>query len=215
MSRPFSWGFSVKIGTIFEDSHVGLHLWLQAIYLIAASKKHQREPAAPRARGHSENRVVYGSPHPPRDGGTAEGKMGEDGGVVEVDETYIGRKPGADKARAGAGHKEAVLALVERKGGVRSFHVSCITGNNLRSTLFGNISPKARLMTDEARWYWKIGSGGMRRMLGASVTGPAEAAGSTTASSRVSCGGTGTSGGTSVISGFRPCGIRAVTKLQT
>jgi hypothetical protein len=51
--------------------------------------------------------------------------MGGPGGIVEVDETFIGRKEGVEKAR-GRGHKNAVMPLIERRPAgvvVRSFHV--------------------------------------------------------------------------------------------
>lgn len=54
------------------------------------------------------------------DGGLA--SLGGAGEVVEADETYIGRKAGVEKKRGGAGHKMAVVSLVQRGGKVRSFH---------------------------------------------------------------------------------------------
>ena len=51
------------------------------------------------------------------------GILGSRSGTVEVDETFIGRKPGT-KIHRGHGHKEAVFSLVERSGDVRSFHVA-------------------------------------------------------------------------------------------
>lgn len=49
--------------------------------------------------------------------------MGADGGIVEADESYIGRKPGT-KVRRGPGHKETVFAPVERNGKARSIHIT-------------------------------------------------------------------------------------------
>jgi transposase-like protein len=150
--------FTVKIGTIFEDSPIALHLWLQAIFLVAASKKgisanqlHRVLGVTLKTAWYMGHRIRLAMSDRPA------GLMGSDGGAVEVDETYIGRKPGTEVRPGGQGHKEAVLALVERKGGVRSFHVSRVTGETLRATLRGNVSPKAKLLTDQARWYWKLG----------------------------------------------------------
>jgi hypothetical protein len=76
------------------------------------------------------------------------GKLGG-GGVVEADETYIGRKPGSVKRR-GYAHKEAVLSLVERGGKVRSFHIPDVTADTLKVKLNANVYKSARLMTDDS-----------------------------------------------------------------
>jgi len=83
--------------------------------------------------------------------------MGSGGGTVEADETYIGRKPGTVKGRAGHGHKNTVFALVERGGTVRSTHISGKTFDGIKGALKANLAPDAKLMTDNARMYWKIG----------------------------------------------------------
>jgi hypothetical protein len=81
--------------------------------------------------------------------------MGGGGGVVEADETYYGRKPGT-KVKRGAGHKETVFALVERGGEVRSVHLTGKMFDGIKQALRENVSPEARLATDEARMYRKI-----------------------------------------------------------
>jgi transposase-like protein len=149
--------FTVRVGTIFEDSHVALHLWLQAIFLVAASKKgisanqlHRVLGVTLKTAWFMGHRIRLAMQDAPA------GLMGEGGGVVEADETYIGRKPFRQKARAGAGHKEMVFALVQRDGKARSFH---ITGNKfagIKQALKDNVSPSATLMTDDARIYRKI-----------------------------------------------------------
>lgn len=105
---------TVKIGTVFEDSHVPMHKWWQAVHLLCSSKKgissHQL---------HRTLRVTYKTAwfmshrirEAMRSGNLA--PMGGNGGVVEVDETYIGRRQGKARKR-GFGHKLPVLALVER-----------------------------------------------------------------------------------------------------
>ena len=82
--------------------------------------------------------------------------MGEKGGFVEADETYIGRKPGRKKAR-GTGHKMAVMSLVERGGGVRSFHITSFDGKTLSDILDANVSRNAHLRTDEYPTYGQYG----------------------------------------------------------
>lgn len=149
--------FTVKIGTIFEDSHVAMYLWLQAIMLVAASKKGISSNQLHRVLGVTLKTAWFMS-HRIRlaMGGTSGELMGSGGGIVEADETYIGRKPGT-RVRAGAGHKEMVFALVERGKGVRSFHISGNKFDGIKEALKGNVSSDAVLMTDEAKMYKKIG----------------------------------------------------------
>jgi len=75
--------------------------------------------------------------------------MGSDGGTIEGDATYVGRKPGT-KVRRGAGHMNAVFALVERDGSARAFHMPNITSLNLPGILRKHADPMAHFMTDEA-----------------------------------------------------------------
>ena len=83
--------------------------------------------------------------------------LGEGGGTVEVDETYIGNKPGVKKGKAGARHKNAVMSLVERGGSVRSFHIKDLTANTIMDVLDKNVSRDAHLRTDEATIYNSVG----------------------------------------------------------
>lgn len=148
--------FTVKIGTIFEDSHVGIHLWLQAIHLVAASKKgisanqlHRILGVTLKTAWFMGHRIRLAMQEPRNT------LMGSDGGVVEADETYIGRKPGT-KVRRGPGHKEMVFALVERNGKARSIHITGKMFDGIKDALQGNVHPNARLNTDDARIYRKI-----------------------------------------------------------
>ena len=86
-------------------------------------------------------------------------KLGGGGGVVEADETYIGKKPDAPKVRrkAGAAQKNMVFSLVERGGKVRSFHISGPMFEGIKQALQAGVSLEAHLQTDEARMYNNIG----------------------------------------------------------
>lgn len=109
--------FTVKIGTIFEDSHCPLRYWLQAIHLVVSSKKGISTRQLQRTLGvgmktawflgHRIREMMK------RDGGLP--PLGGNGGTVEADVTYVGRKPGT-KVRHGAGHMNPVLSLVQRDG---------------------------------------------------------------------------------------------------
>jgi transposase-like protein len=84
-------------------------------------------------------------------------KIGGKGKVVEADETFWGQKPGAKKGRGGYQHKNVIVALVERDGGVRAFHVPSATAQSVRKVLNENADKASHLMTDDARHYGKLG----------------------------------------------------------
>lgn len=149
--------FTVKVGTIFESSHVKLHVWLQAIVLMAASKKGISSNQLHRALGVTLNTAWFMS-HRIRlaMSGNEGGLFGEGGSVVEMDETYIGRIPGT-KVRSGSSHKEMVFSLLDREKGVRSFHITGNKFQEIKDAISKNMDPDAILMTDEARMYKNIG----------------------------------------------------------
>lgn len=147
--------FTVKIGTIFEDSHIPMRLWLQAIALMCASKKGVSSNQLHRMMGITLKSAWFMSHRireAMRSGGLA--PMGGAGGVVEADETFIGRKVGEPKRRGGGAHKNAVLALVERGGIVRTFHVDDVKAATLLPIIKANIAKEARVMTDDAATYY-------------------------------------------------------------
>jgi transposase-like protein len=149
--------FTVRVGTIFESSHVPLSIWLQAMYLIAGSKKGISSNQLYRILGVTLKTAWFMS-HRIREA-MREGDLapfGQGGGAVEVDETYIGRKEGAGLPKGGWGHKMTVLGLVDRNTGrSRLFHVD--GGKEIQSIVLANLSREARLMTDEHLMYKKIG----------------------------------------------------------
>jgi transposase-like protein len=148
--------FSVTVGTVFERSKIPLSKWLLAAYLLCSSKKGISAHQLHRTLGVTYKTawfLAHRIRHAMSDQGG--GLMGSGGGVVEADETYIGRKPGT-KVRSGAGHKEMVFSLVERGGSVRSVHISGKGFDGIKSALKA-VSPDANLMTDSARMYRKLG----------------------------------------------------------
>ncbi len=155
--------FRVTVGTIFEASHIPLNVWLQAIYLIASSKKGFSSNQLHRSLGITLKSAWFMS-HRIREamkGNTLEA-FGIDGGFVEVDETFIGQDATRDadrpKARAGYGHKQKVLSLIDRKSGKsRSMVVDNLKVKTLLPLLQANIAPQATLMTDEAVQYFYMG----------------------------------------------------------
>ena len=75
---------------------------------------------------------------------------------MEADETYVGGKAKNRSTRSPA-PKKAIVALVERDGHARSFHVANVTGKELRGLIVTNIDRASHLMTDEAPVYTRVG----------------------------------------------------------
>jgi transposase-like protein len=150
--------FTVKVGTVFEQSHIPLHKWFQATFLLCSSKKGISSHQLSRTleitvksawfmshRLREAMRVLQMEP------------LGGVGKEVEADETFIGQKrPKARNAR-GYAHKHAVVSLVERGGRVRSQHVNDVNAATLRPILKSQISADSWLMTDEASYYRSLG----------------------------------------------------------
>ncbi|WP_024276267.1 IS1595 family transposase [Hyphomicrobium sp. 802] len=147
--------FTVRVGTIFEDSHAPLHKWFQAIHMMVSSKKGVSSHQLHRMLEVQYNTawfMAHRIREAMRSGGLA--PMGGNGGsgIVEVDETFIGRKSDKKK-RQGHGHKHAVLSLVERGGEVRSFHVATSSAAEVTPIVNANVAKEAKIMTDDGRHY--------------------------------------------------------------
>ena len=151
--------FTVKIGTIFEDSKVPMRLWLQAIYLVAGSKKGISSNQLHRVLGVTLKTAWFMS-HRIREAmrsGDLAVPFGSGGGAVEVDETYIGHKPNPVGLNRTA-HMYGVLALVDRDSRqMRSFTFENFRKDEIHPIVRANISREARLMTDEASMYRVLG----------------------------------------------------------
>jgi transposase-like protein len=146
--------FTVKIGTIFESSHVPMRLWLQAIYLMCASKKGISANQLHRTLGVTL-KTAWFLGHRIREA-MREGELtpfGVNGGPVEVDETFIGKDPNIPKRR-GFAHKHKVLSLIDRAPRqVRSIVVDNLKAETVVPILKENIAHEARVMTDDAGQY--------------------------------------------------------------
>lgn len=154
--------FRVTVGTIFEKSHVPLHLWLQAFYLVAGSKKGISANQLHRTLGVTL-KTAWFMGHRIREAmrsGSLMPPMGGEGEVVEVDETIYGRASTHPKGRVrkgdkhyGAVHKNVILSLVERGGSVRSYHVAGSTVGEVIPIIKANVSRETSMMTDSAQLY--------------------------------------------------------------
>jgi transposase-like protein len=154
--------FSATIGTLYERSHIPLHKWLLATHLMCSSKKGISAHQLFRMLGFGSYRTAWFMAHRIREGmrethPETGGSLGGENKVVEADETYVGGKAKNRKNSVPIPPKEAVMALVEREGRVRSFHVANVTAEKLRPVLLDQIEKASYLMTDEAPVFETIG----------------------------------------------------------
>ena len=149
--------FRVTVGTVFEASHVPLRLWLQAVHLMASSKKGISSNQLHRTLGVTLKTAWFMS-HRIREAMRVVGvtPMGGDGKAVEVDETYIGKMEGAGEL-LGPGVRNMVVTLVERGGSARSFHTDGHSIASIVPIVRENIKRESRLMTDKALHYRRVG----------------------------------------------------------
>jgi transposase-like protein len=160
--------FTVTTGTVMESSHVPLHKWLMGFYLMSSSKKGMSAHQLHRSLGVTY-KTAWFMAHRIREAMRAGGitPMGGEGKIVEADETYYGPvekakvrtkttsgRPFTKKGRAA--NKRAIVALVERGGRVRTFHVGAADKVTVSKIVMDNVARESRLHTDESRLY--IGS---------------------------------------------------------
>jgi transposase-like protein len=150
--------FTVRVGTIFESSHLPLHLWLQVIHLMSASKKgistrqiQRMLNCSMKTAWHLTHRIrEIMQPAPDA------GPLGGYGETLEADVTYVGRKPGR-KLRPGPGHMNPVFALVQRGDAARAVHMPNVRGENIHEMLAKNASTASHFRTDEAAVFTQVG----------------------------------------------------------
>ena len=158
--------FTVRIGTVFEDSRIPLRHWCYAFWMACSSKKGVSALQIKRQTGLSYKSALfmmhriryamaedYTSPPPLT-------------GIVEADETFVGGKPRYASAKAGPfgripykarDNKTPVLALVQRGGEVRPFQLQRAGSREVQALVRQHVDPSAHLMTDEHGVYRKLG----------------------------------------------------------
>ncbi len=168
--------FTITVKTIFERSKIPLNKWLAATYMVTSSKKGISAHQIHRTLGVTY-KTAWFMLHRIREAmvedTSSSGPLGGEGKIVEADETYIGTRdvkptvrkdgtpfradaPGAlpkQRGRRGSVDKRVVVALVERGGAVRSFHVRIANRDQVRDILVRNASRQSKLFTDESRIY--------------------------------------------------------------
>lgn len=151
--------FSVKVGTIFEDSAIGLDKWLTAVWLIVSAKNGISSYEIHRALGVTQKtawfmlhriRLVMQS-----------GSLDKLSGDIECDETFVGgkaknmHKSKREKVIKGRGSvgKTAVMGMLERKGNVRAKVIESVDRETLHSEIKEQVAEGSNLFTDEWRSY--------------------------------------------------------------
>ena len=164
--------FTVKIGTIFEKSHVPMHIWLQAMHLMCSGKKGFSANQFCRVLG-VDFKTGWFIGHRIREAMAEHsdvfGPIGGEGMTIEIDETFWGKKDGGvepwqfDNIRGwhriptGTSGKIPVVTLVERGGKARSIKAENVTAAELRRIVFAHADTRSRPMTDQANAYRGIG----------------------------------------------------------
>ncbi len=148
--------FSVTVGTVFEDSHIPLHKWLMASYLMCASKKSMSAHQFHRMM-EIPYKTVWFMFHRLRFGLTQHPFMEKLKGVVEIDETYVGgREKGIYGGSNPRSKKRPVVALMERHENgsrVRSFHVDRVTLDNIKPIMKEHVEVGTNIQTDDSAIY--------------------------------------------------------------
>ncbi len=161
--------YTVMTKSVMERSHAPLTSWATAFHLYASSKKGFTATQLERTLGCEYNtawflhhRVMEAM----RRGGLSSPMMGGPGKIVEADETYYGNVPEAKRptkttsgrpftkrGRTGPSGKRAIVALVERGGDARLFHVAVADQVTVQGIVAANVAKESRLHTDESRLY--------------------------------------------------------------
>jgi transposase-like protein len=151
--------FTVRTATIFERSHVPLHKWVYAMYLVVTSRKGISSMQMAKEIGVTQKTAWFMLG---RLREACAGKTGKDnrlGGMIEVDECFVGgkeaNKHAHKKLNAGRGSvgKVAVLGLRERGGETRAMVIDATDHRTLHGAVHANVKPGSLVCTDEAKGY--------------------------------------------------------------
>ncbi len=151
--------FTVRVGTVFEDSRIPLRHWCYAFWAACSSKKGVSALQIKRMTGLTYKSALFMMHRIRYAMADAPGTLPALSGTVEVDETYVGGKPRTPN-RANVGtyrdRKACVVAMIERDGNVRPMYVPRVSGLNIRDLVREHVAKSARLMTDESLLYYGL-----------------------------------------------------------
>ena len=140
--------FSPTSGTIFHDTHLPLIVWFHAIALMLNAKKGIGAKQLQRDLGIGGYKTAWYLNHRIRES-MLEADAPKLDGIVEIDETYIGGKQKGKGVYYGKKHKQTVMGIRQRKGGLRFQHVADAKAKTLKAVIEANVSPDVELvMTD-------------------------------------------------------------------
>jgi transposase-like protein len=147
--------FSIRVGTVFEDSKIPIRKWLAAIWFITSHKKGIASTALAKDLNVTQ-KTAWFMLHRLRHAARTRSFNRRLDGRVEIDETFVGGKAknrhigkrGKGGQTGGAG-KAIVLGMLERGGELRTMHVADLKAKNLQATVDRNVNPGAAVITDE------------------------------------------------------------------
>lgn len=148
--------FSVKVGTIFEDTKLPLRKWFMAIWMVTSHKKGIASTQLAKDLKITQKSAWFVL-HRLRYAARTKSFNRPLKGEIEVDETFVG---GKDKNRhsrkRGTKDKAAVFGMLERGGELRAMKVEKLDGKTVKGTIRAHVEPKATVLTDEAPLYYGL-----------------------------------------------------------
>jgi len=146
--------FSIKVGTIFQDSKIPLQKWFMAIWMLTSHKKGIASTQLAKDIDVTQ-KTAWFMLHRLRHAAATESFNAPLDGMVEADETFIGgkeRNKHVNKRKGGTqggAGKEVVFGMLDRDGDLRTLHTDNLRAYNVQSIVGENVEPGSVMLTDE------------------------------------------------------------------